>query len=113
MKTLSLKIIPDITKLSKEEQDFILTFGQVGVLENLLLSGINQIHKEGLPIKQAKLLGRLQRKFEAVAKDAVEVQIEDAEFDFLKEVFTDEQVRFSPAQCRVVLAIIENLDSAK
>lgn len=114
MKTLPLSLSNSImSKVSDVERKFFETTGLAGIFETLLVQGLTSMHPQGLPLSKGKTLARLQRRIEDTPKDATSMEIEDADYDLIKEVFSGEGARFAPQQYRIVSEIAANVESAK
>lgn len=84
---------PKETTLSNAE----LTF-------DYITHAINKRHEKGLNSSQRRLWGRIQRKFDdAIEQKFDEVELEEAEIDFIKEAFRDVVFPASLAKFVVVL----------
>lgn len=113
MKTLDITLDIDALKTADEEKEQILSLGSVIVFEALFIQGLNRRYQAGLPLAKGKLLARIQTKLDKLNSSNSILDLEESEFDLVKEVFTSEDSSFGPSQYRAVMQFIRAIESSK
>ncbi len=73
---------------------------------NYLASAINSKYKDGLEGQKRRIWGRIQKKFDLIVETKVhEIEIEDAEKDFIVDAFKDAKY---PANMAVTVSYFED-----
>jgi len=112
MKQLKFEIDGEKLKLTKEESAFTTTLtGQKAVFEGVITQGLAAKYPQGLPASKRRSHTRLLDAIDA-AKHPI-LKVEEAEFDLLKEIFSDEGPAFHPMQSRVIAHLQNAIDSAE
>lgn len=112
MYKIQVKLDLDMSRAGTQEKQFMDEVGHIGVFETLLVSGMQSLYPQGIPMSKGKVLARLQRRFDECEKNVENVTIEDAEFDLIKSVFKNDDVKFQPGQYRPVMSILDNIEAA-
>jgi len=88
----------------EKEQDE--NFSNVNLAINYIVYAVKQRYQDGLEGQRRRIWGRMQRKMDAaLEKDAeTKINLESAEVDFLKGLFTDE-LRFPAAASKYVVVL--------
>lgn len=112
MKTLNLAFDFALVKAAPEEQEQIKKIGFAVPFEVLFNQAIGGKYPQGLPLLQGRILNRIQRKIDKLTVEDTLLELEESEYDLVKEVMLDPNVRFSANQYRLVTAIVENIEAA-
>lgn len=107
MKTLNLRVTVDNLRLSDAEKQHIESFGFGGLLESLLIQGLSFKYKDGIGGAKQRVLNRILDKLDFRKDD---IELEESEFDLLKEVFLDENVKFHPSQSRLICQYMDKVE---
>lgn len=107
MKNLNIVVEVEKLKLSDAEKLHLETFGFGGLLESLLIQGLSLKYKEGLVGSKQRILNRILDKLDFRKND---IDLEESEFDLIKEVFLDESVKFHPSQARLICQYMDKLE---
>lgn len=108
MKKLKYTVDLEKLKLSQPELEMVLKDNQKSMFENMLNMGLGQKSING---KDGRILYRIYLKLDESRCDYL--FLEESEFDLIKSVFCDENVRFQPGQYRLICQYQENIDIAK
>lgn len=111
MKTLNFENVNILhPKMSEQEVKLMTDMGVVGVFEMLLVQGLSSIYPQGLPMTKGKILARLQARVAISPVQNTQIDIEDAEFDLVKQVFAGEEAKFQASQYGVILQYVDALE---
>lgn len=100
MKELNLSL--DLSRISDENPDL------KKIWEGFIIAGARTAYKDGIDIKMQSRLIKIIDKIE-LANDSV--QLEDAEYDVLKEI--SERAKFDPAYSRIGFQIGQKIAGIK
>jgi len=103
MKTLKLKLDYALPESNKELPE-VLTC-------DYIISSVNMKHRDGLEGQLRRVFGRLQRKCdEAIEKKYDVLELEDSEFDLIKDCF--EEAKFPPVLAKYINVLEEEIERA-
>lgn len=111
MKTISYKLDIEKLKLNEQETRFLTDVGEKVFFENTLNQGLSNKYPSGMPIAKQKIYSRLLDKLDSDCTGTLE--IEEAEFDLIKEVMTSEDAKFHPGQTRLISQYLQAIEAAK
>ncbi len=103
MKTIKLKLEYGIPEASKDKAETLTC--------DYMLSAINMKYKDGMEGQLRRIFGRLQRKCdEAVDKGYDILELEETEFELVKDCFEDS--KFPPVLSKYVNILEDELERA-
>jgi hypothetical protein len=97
-------------KMVEQEVKLMAELGVIGVFETLLIQGLSSMYPQGLPMVKGKTLARLQARILGIPSTQTSINVEDAEFDLVKQVFAGEDAKFQATQYGVVLQYADALE---
>lgn len=116
MKTFSLDIFKGINDLPPTEKAYIEANGAAPILLSLLMQGLQSLYPNGLELNEGLILAGLQTtiqnfiKYEQkLGKYEDKMLLPDNQFELIRSVFSNEKVKFFPAQYRIISNIINNI----
>lgn len=110
MKELDLYFNEHETNFNDADKKYLFDVGYAGMFELILNQGLSsQFPNGGIPLHKGIILARIQRKLDL--KDN-SVELEEAEFDLVKEAF-GQNAKFSATQFRLVAIYMEKIEQAK
>lgn len=87
-------------KLDEDATELFLKDNQKTVFENMLHQGINSRFSTGIGGKTQRTFGRILDKLDKTETDYLE--LEDSEFNFLKDLFNNEATKFASQNTRLI-----------
>lgn len=97
-------------KISEQEIADINKLQQKMLFENILNQGMQSKYPNGITNKLSRDYAKILKKLDKAPGNFLE--LEDSEFDIVKDMFTNEGSRFLPAQTRLVQLYSEQVDIA-
>lgn len=113
---IKFKYTIDLSKIrlnEVEKSDFEnkKNFEQHKILfESILHTGISSRYQNGIGGYKQRAFGRILEKLDETLTEFIDIQ--DAEYDFLKEIIDDEQSRFASQNTRIIMQYRKALDEA-
>jgi len=90
----------------------VKAIGQKGMFENYLSSALDKKGGDrGVKPFEARILSRIQNKLDAAKADYVE--LEEAEFDLVKEAFRREDSQWPAMQVRALMQYLSNIEDCE
>lgn len=111
MKKFTYTLNLDLLRLNEKEKVFIAESGEKSILENILNQGLAGKYPSGMSTDKRRIYGRLLEKMDADTSGTLE--IEEAEFDLIKEAIASDEARFLPEQTRLISQYLKAIDMAK
>jgi len=108
MKVFKYGFDPVELKMNPDEQKFIEAAGLKIVFENILNNAFQVRYPQGIGGSVQRTYGRILTKLDVQEYD--QVNLEEGEFDLLKNLFTHEGARFHPSQTRLILKYIQEIE---
>lgn len=103
MKTLALKLNYDLPEGTKDLPENLTC--------DYLISAVNMKYREGLEGQLRRVFGRIQRKCdEALEKHYDVLELEDSEFDLIKDCFED--AKFPPVLAKYINVLEDEIEKA-
>lgn len=97
-------------KLNQVEVEFANKDNQKSMFENMLNAGLSSKYPSGLIGSIGRILSRIYNKLDQ-SNDGL-LLLEESEFDLIKTTFCDDNVRFDPAQFRIICLYQFKIESA-
>lgn len=92
----------------RKEED-VIAVPNAELTQDYIAYAVSTAHKEGLEGQQRRIWGRIQRKFDtAIITKAYDVELEQAELDFIRSSF--KEAKFTPALAKYVVILEEALN---
>jgi len=113
MKNLNISFNTEAINLSDNESTEIKKHGFAMPFEVIFNQGLGALYPQGLTLSKGKVLSRIQKKLDALKSHDLHLELEEAEFDLVKEVFLSESVKFMPTQYRLVSIYVDSIEKAK
>lgn len=98
-------------KLNQAEVDFANKDNQKSMFENMLNAGLSSKYPSGLIGSVGRILARIYNKLDESSNGLL--LLEESEFDLIKSTFCDDNVRFDPAQFRIICLYQFNIDKVE
>ncbi len=95
-------------KFNQADIKYLSEVGCGGMFELILNQGLSSQYPQGIPVQKGIILSRIQRKLDT--EDHI-VELEEAEFDLVKEAFGN-NAKFGATQFRLVSLYTENIEQA-
>jgi len=113
MKTLKIAVNLDSPRLPEQEKKQIQEVGYAVLLESFLNQALAEKYPKGLDRLKRKVLARVQARLDACELEAEYMEIEDGDFDFIRDTMLGDDVKFSAQQNRLVSQIIKNIEDCE
>lgn len=110
MKTLNYKVDLIKLKLNEAEEKHISELGYKRLFENILNQLLRSKHPQGIQGVKGRIYSRILNKLDVSESELLE--IEDAEFDIIKEVFLSDETTFDPEQTRLIMQYVTAVEEA-
>lgn len=110
MKTFRYRQDINTLKLNDTEKEFFAKDGQKSVFENILNQALSTKYPQGIPAKTGRILARIYTKLDATEVDTLE--LEEAEFELVRDALTGEEARFAPQQFRLLSLYAAAIEAA-
>jgi len=95
--------------MNPDEQKFIEQAGFTLVFENIINAAFQVRYPQGIGGSVQRTYGRILNKLDTQEHD--QLNLEESEFDLLKDLFMHEGARFHPSQTRLILKYIERIEA--
>jgi len=104
-----MKVNLDYKLTAKEKEEIKISSQEL--TSNWITSGVASKYKDGLHGQLRRVWGRIQRKLdEAIDNDMEEIELEEAEKDFIKKVFS-EDTSFPSGVAKIISVIEDEIES--
>jgi hypothetical protein len=108
MKEFNIFVNPTDLKMIPEEAKFIAENGFNGVFENVVNHAIHTRYPQGIGGRTQRTFARILNKLDAT-KDNL-LQLEEDEFELLKNLFTHDEAKFPATQTRLIDAYVKQFE---
>lgn len=87
--------------------------GAVFIFGSLFTAGVNSLHQGQIPNRVLWVLAPIQRKLSKSKIEDTSIKLEEAEFNLVKEVFTNENTTFIIGDAQLVSLYKERIEKAE
>lgn len=108
MKEFNIFVNPNDLKMIPEEAKFIVDNGFNAVFENVVNHAIHTRYPQGIGGRTQRTFARILNKLDATKNDLL--QLEEDEFELLKNLFTHEDAKFPATQTRLIDAYVKQFE---
>ena len=100
MKSFKFEIDLSRLKLSSNEQAYFQKDGQKSAFETIMNQALQSKHPQGIKGPMGRLYSRILNKLDSASGGVLE--LEEAEFDLIKALFTGNDISYQPQQYRLI-----------
>lgn len=112
MKCIDISFDFDAVKMNDREREVVRKQGFGFSFEMLLNQAVQSKYPNGTDRQKSKTLSRIQKALDSLTTEDTWLKVEEAEFDFIKEVFLDDNFKVQPIQNRLVSALLNHIEEA-